>query len=205
MVEDIFRTLFVDFPQEPTLLEWWPGESSDQVTTSTTFKKEEPADRWWRWYDECLFHSYGPRSILSPWKRLETSPLTNTFWHRYQFQFVYIQHSAEIRKRSTSKFIGSWLLGERGLFGTGAGITFFSISGKWKPTAEDSLFLARNWILKFWNGGRVEDSSNAILAVEELAAKRPISLWATDFQRNPVKNANDVSTETHKINVSSTL
>ena len=96
-------------------------------------------------------------------------------------------NSSEIRKCSTSKFIGSWLLGERGLFGTGAGITFFSISGKWKPTAEDSLFLARNWILKFWNGGRVEDSSNAILAVEELAAKRPISLWATDFQRNPVK------------------
>ena len=207
MVEDIFRTLFVDFPQEPTLSEWWPGESSDQVTTSTTFKKEEPADRWWRWYDECLFHSNGLCSILSPWKWLESS------LHSYlQIQSgittgsnLFTHNSSEIRKRSTSKFIGSWLLGERGLFGTGAGITFFSISGKWKPTAEDSLFLARNWILKFWNGGRVEDSSNAILAVEELAAKRPISLWATDFQRNPVKNANDVSTETHKINVSSTL
>ena len=36
-------------------------------------------------------------------------------------------NSSEIRKCSTSKFIGSWLLGERGLFGTSAGITFFSL------------------------------------------------------------------------------
>ena len=100
MVEDIFRTLFVDFPQEPTLSEWWPGESSDQVTTSTTFKKEEPADRWWRWYDECLFHSNGLRSILSPWKWLDSSLsllLTNTMWHHYQFQFVYL-HTTTVPK-----------------------------------------------------------------------------------------------------------
>ena len=134
--------------------------------------------------------------------------LTNTMWHHYQFQFVYLRTTAVPKLGNVplpnSLEVDYWVR-EVCLALVLESPSSLSISGKWKPTAEDSLFLARNWILKFWNGGRVEDSSNAILAVEELAAKRPISLWATDFQRNPVKNANDVSTETHKINVSSTL